>query len=497
MRYFFIFLFLSSCQIVPYEDSSSYRKERVCINLFKSGNYGGVIDYCKKLRNNKKAAAIVAKIHRYGPVFWKNFAKEVKWLKEVENSNSKFRMATLYSYGFFGDWGHEKGVGYYYDAFLSYEDKYIINKKKDFEKLGINDSVSYLKESHKAEKYILQNFAKKVLKQNYDSKSYSLLKTYVESDIAKNYELNFLLAKSYSNFKYQDFSPNVKLSAEPFKYINKEFYYLKRAADLGHVNSKYLVGVRYLENYGVVNNYADAFRYFSDAADKGNIISARMKGMMQMYAVGTKTDYASAKKWLEVAADKNDLRALYYLAKLYETTEIPDVDYKKLCNLLVKAASLKVIKKQDSYIFSLMNLYAGKCYYNGVFQDNVGWSKGGYERSVDLGYIYKFNRSRSLQDRLNTKDTVMMALKYYQKSANQGNKNALKYWAHMLKGGRGVKEDLVGAYAIYLVLNNFTYEDSGIETIENQMSDDEKIKAREKAKLMWAKILKLNSSVFK
>ena len=58
------------------------------------------------------------------------------------------------------------------------------------------------------------------------------------------------------------------------------FYYMKKAADLGHIRAKFHVGYMYYRAVGVEKNCPAAKRYLTDAADGGDIDALVQLGWM-------------------------------------------------------------------------------------------------------------------------------------------------------------------------------------------------------------------------
>ena len=119
--------------------------------------------------------------------------------------------------------------------------------------------------------------------------------------------------------------PNILFTYAAFshygKYIPKNVkeaqIFYKIAADMGHVNSMFLLGKLYCEG----KDYDKAMHYYQKAADQGSTISMLQISTLYMQGLGRPINLEETAKYFKMAADLNDANGMaLYASVLYKGT---------------------------------------------------------------------------------------------------------------------------------------------------------------------------------
>ena len=79
-----------------------------------------------------------------------------------------------------------------------------------------------------------------------------------------------------------------------------------RAADQGHSNAQYCLGVLYGDGEGVAQDEIEAATWFHKAAEQGNTDAQVSLGLAYKTGSGVPQDYAQGVMWLRRAGEKED-----------------------------------------------------------------------------------------------------------------------------------------------------------------------------------------------
>ncbi len=105
-------------------------------------------------------------------------------------------------------------------------------------------------------------------------------------------------------------------------YDNKEYQAalpkFKQAADLGHTESNYWLGVMYANGRGVEKNEVEAVRYYRIAAEKGDKGAQNNLGVCYRNGRGVAKNEVEAVKWYRLAANQGNIHAQFNLGLCYE-----------------------------------------------------------------------------------------------------------------------------------------------------------------------------------
>lgn len=91
----------------------------------------------------------------------------------------------------------------------------------------------------------------------------------------------------------------------------------RRAAERGHAESQYHLGLMYLNDQGVRHAYDTAARWLREAADQGHPRAQRNLAVLYFRGVGAPRDHAAAVEWLKRSAVQGCVSAQMDLARVY------------------------------------------------------------------------------------------------------------------------------------------------------------------------------------
>jgi len=94
------------------------------------------------------------------------------------------------------------------------------------------------------------------------------------------------------------------------------FPLIKAAAEHGHSEAEYLLGMAYLNGRGTLQNYQAALEQFTKAAQKGHLEAEYRLGIFYRDGLATPPNKESAYLWLNIAAARGHEEALQYRDKL-------------------------------------------------------------------------------------------------------------------------------------------------------------------------------------
>ena len=92
----------------------------------------------------------------------------------------------------------------------------------------------------------------------------------------------------------------------------------RKAADQGHAEAQFNLGLMYANGDGVAQNYAEAVKWFRKAADQGLAGAQSSLGNLYDNGVGVPEDDVQAYKWWNLAAAQGHKDAKYNKAIVEE-----------------------------------------------------------------------------------------------------------------------------------------------------------------------------------
>ncbi len=81
-----------------------------------------------------------------------------------------------------------------------------------------------------------------------------------------------------------------------------DFDAVKKAAEQGHADAQYNLGVMYANGDGVPEDYAEAVRWFRKAAEQGDALAQARLGVMYATGEGVPEDVIQAYAWISLAS---------------------------------------------------------------------------------------------------------------------------------------------------------------------------------------------------
>ena len=95
--------------------------------------------------------------------------------------------------------------------------------------------------------------------------------------------------------------------------------WFRKAADQGHADAQYGLGMFYNEGIGVPKNYTEAVKWYRKAAEQGLAEAQYGLGLCYYNGWGVPKNYAEAVKWLRKSAQQGDADAQKVLKQLGES----------------------------------------------------------------------------------------------------------------------------------------------------------------------------------
>ena len=158
-----------------------------------------------------------------------------------------------------------------------------------------------------------------------------------------------------------------QLYSEGMNYFNAKDYagalkWLRKAAEMGHTDAQYLLGIMFDNGNDIRQNYVEAVKWYRKAAEQGHKEAQCNLGLMYEAGRGLAQDYAEAVNWYWRAAEQGEINAHCNLGFMYENGKGVKQDYVEAVKLYRKAAEIGLARAQ--YNLACM-YYRGK----GVEQD--------------------------------------------------------------------------------------------------------------------------------
>ena len=112
----------------------------------------------------------------------------------------------------------------------------------------------------------------------------------------------------------------------------------RRAAEQGHVNAQYNIGIMYVRGKGVNQDYEEALKWLHKAAEQGNVNAQYNIGVMYERGNGVNQDYKEALKWYHKAAEQGKAEAQHNIGIMYADGQGVPQDNKKAVKWLLMAS---------------------------------------------------------------------------------------------------------------------------------------------------------------
>jgi hypothetical protein len=119
--------------------------------------------------------------------------------------------------------------------------------------------------------------------------------------------------------------------------LTKAAKWCKKAADQGHCDAQFNLGLAYYKGEGVNKNFDNAIHYFSMASNQNHILASFNLGAMYFTGDGPDKDLSKAAHWFQVAAEGGLKKAQLALAEIIILSEKDNRDLYKATYWLLRS----------------------------------------------------------------------------------------------------------------------------------------------------------------
>ena len=153
--------------------------------------------------------------------------------------------------------------------------------------------------------------------------------------------------------------------------------WFRLAAEQGHADAQFSLGVCYEKGIGVDQDYTEAVDWYRMAAEQGDAIAQCNLGLCYKNGIGVDQDYTEAVDWYRMAAEQGDAIAQYNLGDCYVNGIGVDQDY-------VEAVKWYRLAAEQGDADAQCNL--GNCYYFGRgVNKNIKKAQEYWTKAAELG----------------------------------------------------------------------------------------------------------------
>ena len=229
---------------------------------------------------------------------------------------------------------------------------------------------------------------------------------------------------------------------------SQAYYWYRKAADQGSVNSMYMLGRIYYLGHGVAKDLKQAAYWYEKAAEKGYMDA--QKDIADMYAdgEGVSEDHVKAVKWYTLAAEQGEFFSQNRLISYYTKGTDISRDYTKAAYWCAKVSEYVIEADEKSALVYNILIASAQC---------------------QLGYFY--------ENGLGVPQNYEQAVALYWQSTETNLRNGEPYFrlGACYENGRGVTKDITKAVKLYKLasecdsyqastrLGDFYYEGLGVE----------------------------------
>ena len=290
-----------------------------------------------------------------------------------------------------------------------------------------------------------------------------------------------MLAQSYNPGK-EEFEKCNNLYKK-YGICDSVIFYLKKAAEAGHVKAQYSLGMKYRNGNGVPQDNQKGFYWILKSANQGYDKAMNSAGYMYRHGIGVTKDMGKALEWFKKAAEQGDGLYQANLANTYHHIG----DY---TNAFIWYSKIKIFNPEARMMLGTYYFYG-----RGVEKD--------YTKALE--YFTKSSETKYSQYYLGlmyengygVEKNYTEAAIWYEKSAKQGYASAQNNLGYLYQYGRGVPEDKTKAKDLYLKAANAGNNAamSNLAGLYSRMNDDANAfiwysKAAEDDKNSWAMYVK-------
>lgn len=258
------------------------------------------------------------------------------------------------------------------------------------------------------------------------------------------------------------------------KDIDKAIEFLYVSADMGYLESQYMLGKLFEKGDVITCNFGEAYKWYHKAAERKQVDSQFALGTFYELGKGVSVNYEKAAKWYRMASEQGHLKAKFSLGRLYEMGKGLQQSYKDAISLYLESdidsARLRLaflyengygVSKNEFTATSLYesgltdidyliliasdrgnpvakNVLADYYFNNSNFSDAFGW----YLKAAKLGYGRAlFNVAFSYENGKGIVKDYKEAALWYKKAAEKGLSEAQEAIGYMYEHGLGLSVD--------------------------------------------------------
>ena len=253
---------------------------------------------------------------------------------------------------------------------------------------------------------------------------------YIQKDSIKAFQLYELSALQGNGKAMRKLGNCYKYGIGVKKDSISAFNWYLKSAKSGNAYGMDILGNCYLDGYGVKPDTIKAFKWYKKSAELGDDDGQSDLGWCYQYGHGVKRDTVEAMKWYEKAALQDNIWAMDRIARNYYYGNCVVKNEKEAFKWYLKIANLDNAE-------GMYNV--GRCYYEGKGVElNKKTAYDWYLKSAQKGFDEAQN---ALGDIFHEKKEYKEALQWYNKAAEQDNKEALVSLGFYYFFSWGVKGD--------------------------------------------------------
>ena len=216
---------------------------------------------------------------------------------------------------------------------------------------------------------------------------------------------------------------------------------LQKAANQGYAGAQYILATLYYQGKGVKKDKIKAAKLFQKAADQEILFAQVSLAKMYYQGEGVKQNYKKAVELFQKAADRGQVNAQAMLAKMYYQGEGVKQNYKKAYELWMKAAKQGDTSAQDNL--------------DSLCKESPRACKQFVSENINADNFTACDNQADAMCFLNGTDfyyekNYLEAMKYFKKTCDNGYMDGCNAMAMLYEEGKGVKQDKIKAYQLYL-----------------------------------------------
>jgi TPR repeat protein len=214
----------------------------------------------------------------------------------------------------------------------------------------------------------------------------------------------------------------------------------RKAAEQGHADAQYNLGVMYYKGQGVPQDYTEALKWYRKAAEQGHADAQYILGIRYSNGQGVPQDDTEAVKWYRKAAEGGNAHAQFRLGLFYYRGVLGvSQDYAKAVKWYRKAAEQGNLDAQ----LELGDMYDFGYYVPRDYAESAKWylkaaEQGSTKAQCRIGTFY--------ENGMGVPQHYAKAVKWYREAAETGQDRGMQFLGRMYEKGLGVPQDMIKAH---------------------------------------------------